>query len=81
MTTPKITLLSIAEEAIACREAFRGVSDTAVVWLCHHEKLFEQLTEPAENRIAHILSDKPEHEQALRLRLFRPVPELESAWG
>ena len=29
----------------------------------------------AENRIAFILSLKPENEQALRLRLFRPLPQ------
>ena len=76
-----MNLLTITEEAAACRDAFKGVADNAAVWLCHHEVLTERLAEPAENRIAYILSDKPEHEQALRLRLFRPAPELEAAYA
>ena len=31
------------------------------------------MTENPESRIAYILRRKPEHEQALRLRLFRPA--------
>ena len=41
---------------------------------CHHEILFEPATEPIENRIAYILSDKPKAEQAIRLRAMRPIP-------
>ena len=69
----ELKLGSIAAEAAACRKAFAKVKPGAFVLHCHHEILGETLTEPAENRIAYILSSKPEHEQALRLRLFRPV--------
>jgi hypothetical protein len=68
-----LKLKSIKLEAAACRKAFKGVPVGSFVLHCHHELLMEKLTEPAENRIAYILSDKPEHEQALRLRLFRPL--------
>lgn len=64
---------TIEQEAAACREAWRGSKVGDLAWHCHHEKLWEPLSEPAENRIAYILSAKPEKEQALRLRLFRPV--------
>ena len=74
MTTPEMKpLLSIEEEVAACREAFKGVKLYSLVVHCHHEVLFEILTELTENRIAYILSNKPGNEQALRLRLFRPV--------
>ena len=69
----KFGLRSILDEALACRKAFACVGVGTWVMHCHHEVLFEKLTEPAENRIAYILSEKPEHEQALRLRLFRPI--------
>ena len=72
-TIKKLRLGSIADEAAACRKAFSRIKIGAWVVHCHHEQLFEKLTEPAENRIAYILSSKPEHEQALRLRLFRPI--------
>jgi hypothetical protein len=68
-----LKLKSIKLEAAACRKAFKGVPVGSLVLHCHHELLMEKLTEPAEDRIAYILSDKPEHEQALRLRLFRPL--------
>jgi hypothetical protein len=68
----KLKLNSIEEEAKACRKAFEGVPIGTLVWHCHHEKFVEFLIEPAENRIAYILSSKPQHEQALRLHLFRP---------
>src|SRR5208282_6698648 len=71
----KLQLGSIADEAAACRKAFARIKTGAWVVHCHHETLFEKLTESAENRIAYILSSKPEHEQALRLRLFRPIPQ------
>jgi len=72
----KLKLNSIKEEeAIACRKAFKDFSVGSFVLHCHHEQLGETLTEPAENRIAYILESKPEHEQALRLHLFRPVQE------
>jgi hypothetical protein len=68
----KLKLGSIAEEADKCRKAFANVKPDIPAWHCHHEILIERLTEPAENRIKYILSSKPEHEQALRLHLFRP---------
>jgi len=39
----------------------------------HHEAPAEALTEPIERRIEYILSTKPKKEQALRLRLMRPI--------
>ena len=43
------------------------------VWHVHHDVLLEPLTEPIENRIAHIKENKPKEEQATRLRLLKPV--------
>ncbi len=71
-------LQSIEKEAAACRKAFKGYKGRTAIHV-HHAVLAEELTEPAENRIAYILSDKPEREQALRLRLFRPAPWLDAA--
>ena len=71
----KLQLGSIEDEAKACREAFKGIKIGAFVLHCHHEILGESLLEDAENRIRYILTQKPEHERALRLRLFRPVPD------
>jgi hypothetical protein len=68
-----LKLNSIDKEAAACREAFKDFPVGGFTLHCHHEQLGEILTEPAENRIVYILSSKPKHEQALRLRLFRPV--------
>ena len=67
-------LKSIAEEAADCREAFKNskIGDIAVHY--HHDNLAEKLNEPAKNRITYILAEKPEAEQALTLRLFRPIP-------
>ena len=75
MTTPTMTppLGTPAEEAALCRAAFVGVKVGARVWHCHHMKVVEKLTERAGNRIDYILTYKPDAEQALRLRLFRPV--------
>ena len=72
-------LKSIAEEAKACRNAFKHSKIGDLVVHCHHSELEEKLTEPAESRIQYILSDKPTNEQALRLRLFRPVKG--TAWA
>ena len=68
---------SIADEAALCRKAFAKVKVGAFTLHCHHEVLGETLTEDAEARISYILSTKPEHEQALRLRLFRPVLSIQ----
>jgi hypothetical protein len=67
-------LKSIKQEAADCRRAFKNFKGKYVVH-CHHQSEFEKLTESAENRIAYILSDKPKDEQALRLRLFRPITD------
>jgi hypothetical protein len=66
-------LKTIEKEAEDCRKAFENFKVGGVVVHCHHEVLFEKLIEPAINRINYILCAKPKHEQALRLRLFRPV--------
>ena len=70
-----LVLKSIQEEAADCRKAFEGVEVGALVLHCHHEYLAEPLNEPADHRIEYILKHKPEHEQSLRLRLFRPVSQ------
>ena len=67
-----LILKSIDEEASDCRAAFVGSKVGDLVLHCHHEIVCEVLSEPAGNRIAHILK-KPTAEQALRLRLFRPL--------
>jgi hypothetical protein len=68
---------TIEEEAAACRAAFVGVEVGAPVWCCHHEMLYERLTDPAEDRIKFILYNKEAGEQARRLREFRPVRDVE----
>jgi hypothetical protein len=75
--TKKLKLKSIEEEAKACRKAFAKTKIGALVLHCHHEVLGEPLQEDAENRISYILSSKSQHEQALRLRLFRPVSDAQ----
>ncbi len=72
-----LTLKSIEEEAAACREAFKGFPVGGYVLHCHHDQPVEVLWEDAEHRVTHILTQKPENERALRLRLFRPVSEKE----
>ena len=82
MTTPEMKpLLSIKSEAALCRKAWKDMPVGTMAWHCHHGALSEVLTEPAENRIAYILSHKPNKEQALRRRLFRPAPTLAPAWA
>ena len=73
MPRKQLKLGSIKDEAEACRVAFKNVPVGALVIHCHHEKLLQFLTEAAENRIAYIIYSKSQHEQALRLHLFRPV--------
>ena len=68
----KLKLGSIEVEAAKCRKAWKAAPKAILAWHCHHEILIEPLTDPAENRIRFILSSKGEHEQALRLHLFRP---------
>ena len=45
-------------------------------WCIHHEERLEPLTEPVENRVRCILTDKPEQEQETRLRALRPMQSL-----
>ena len=46
---------------------------TQFAWHIHHMVLVESLTEPIENRIAFIRTNKPEDEIETRLRLLKPV--------
>ena len=66
-------LKTIKEEMAACIAAWEESPDATWAWCCHHLILLEPLTEPWRNRIAYIRFDKPVHEQAARLRNFRPV--------
>ena len=68
-----LKLRSIATEAKACQAAWAAMPKATAGVHIHHEYVAEKLTEPIENRIAYILSDKPQKEQAIRLRLMRPV--------
>ena len=72
-------LQSIAKEAAACRAAWAAMPDATAGVHIHHEIVAEKLTEPIEARITYILNEKPKTEQALRLRLMRPVTA--SAWA
>lgn len=47
-------------------------------WHDHHDTLVELLTEPLETRIAYIKREKPEQEQATRLRLIHIVKDQDS---
>lgn len=66
-------MTEIEQAAAECRKAFEGIPIGTVAWHVHHNMLCEPLTEPAENRIAYILANKPKREQVIRLRLMRPV--------
>src|SRR3990167_974384 len=74
-----IDLKSIEEEAKDCRAAWPAQPHATVGLHIHHEIVAEALTEPIEHRIAYILSNKPKEEQALRLRLMRPIRAPASA--
>src|SRR5665213_134593 len=74
-----IKLKSIKAEAEACRKAWKGLEVGTDSVHNHHEVLTEKLTSSATDRINYILTDKPLPEQALRLRLFRPVTR--QAWA
>ena len=58
-----------------CRAAFAKYPKATFAWCCHHEQLFELLTEPAEARIKYILENKCETERVTRLNNFRPVQD------
>jgi len=66
-------LQSITREAADCRAAWAAMPDATDGAHIHHEAAAEALTEPIEKRIAYILAEKPKAEQALRLRLMRPI--------
>ena len=72
-------LKSAEKEAADCLKAFKNFKVGGHVVHCHHEELYEVLNEPAKNRVNYILKEKPKKEQALRLRLFRPV--MGPAWA
>ena len=72
-------------EAAACRKSFEGVGVGAIVQHFHHEEWLERLTGLPENRILSILNNKQKHEQAERLRRFRPLAyadwkKADAAW-
>ena len=69
----KNKIQNIETELTACQEAWNNNKDAKWTWCCHHSIRFEELTEPLENRIAYILTKKPENERAIRLHNFRPV--------
>ena len=69
----KIPIKSIKEELKACRKAFTSNPKAKFAWTCHHAVLVEFLTEPWQNRIKYIMTEKAESERAVRLRNFRPV--------
>ena len=68
----------IQQAAKLCREAFAANPNATWVWCCHHEILYERLTETPENRIKYILDNKDTKEQETRLNNFRPVLDDES---
>jgi hypothetical protein len=47
-------------------------------WHIHDRRLVEPLSEPIENRVAYIKSDKPKDEQETRLRLLKPVTDQQA---
>ena len=69
----KTPIKSIKEELKACKKAFTSNPKAEFAWTCHHSVLVELLTEPYQNRIEYIMTEKPESERAVRLRNFRPV--------
>ena len=64
---------TIGQETAACRKAFAKSKVGDWAWHIHHTELCEEIMESIENRIQCILTVKPEHERALRLRLMRPI--------
>src|SRR3990167_777192 len=81
METGIMKLKSIEEEAADCRAAWAANPEVKVAHCLHHEIHLEPLTDPIENRLAYILTEKPEEEQALRLRCLRPwTGRLSAEW-
>ncbi len=56
-----------------CYAAWAAQPDATHGWCVHHEKEFEELTEPIANRIAYIVSEKSRGEILCRLDNLRPV--------
>ena len=75
----QLRLKSITREAADCRAAWAAVPEATTGVHIHHVVVAETLTEPIEKRIAYILAKKPKAEQALRLRVMRPV--VVPAWA
>jgi len=82
-----MTELKSAEQELSdCKAAWSASPKAKFAWTCHHQILIEPLTEPYQNRIDYILSDKDNSEHAVRFRNFRPVritllPELDKAYA
>src|SRR5574337_766887 len=72
-----LKLGTIDEEAAACRAAWAAMPDAKYGVHIHHKELAEPVSAPIENRITYILSNKPENERALRLRLMRPITAMQ----
>ena len=54
---------------------------TTFYWHIHHDTLCEPLTDPLENLLSYIKSEKPEDEIETRLRLIKPVKgKLPEEW-
>ena len=66
-------LKSIADEAEDCRAAWAAMPGATRGLHIHHGEPVDVLRQPITNRIAYILDEKPKAEQALRLRLMRPL--------
>ena len=65
----------IIESLKLCREAWADHPDATHAWCCHHEELYEKLTEPPEVRIQYILDYKATSGLVLRFNNFRPVTD------
>jgi hypothetical protein len=76
-----LKLGTIEEEAALCRKAWEGKRVLNWAWHCHHDRLCEPLSDTFERRIDYILQFKAQEEQALRLRLFRPVSDQHEEIG
>ena len=74
ITTP---LKSIEEEKQDCIKAFTDFP-SKFAWCCHHEEHCEPLAYSFMDRVNYILLNKPENEQALRFRNFRPAKDEET---
>ena len=70
-----LDLKSIDQEAADCCAAWAQMPDATAGLHIHHEIIAEDLSEPIEHRISYILREKPKPEQALRLRLMRPIQQ------